>query len=283
MQDHAFPERRVYNDPSFPVSCWEGSQLQYVAHWHGEVELLYILQGRMRVSVNRQCQELGPGDLALIGSGEIHYYEGPDPECRYMILIFAPELTGQPSGWPRRKGPHASVIRGTDGRPDAGWKEITELMKVVLREAAGKQTAWKGMVRAALWELTARAERMLPADAAHSGDGRFGETHDRMQKALNYIYLHCLKPVRLTDVAKTASMSPSHFSRTFSRYTGQNLNSYVNCLRIKRAKELLERTESIVDIAYESGFDSVRNFNRAFKKAESVTPREYRRLLASRP
>lgn len=50
---------------------------------------------------------------------------------------------------------------------------------------------------------------------------------------------------------------------------------FINSLRVDSACSLLVKSSSITDVAYASGFSSVRTFNRAFLKHMHVTPREY--------
>ncbi len=277
MRVHAFAEHRKYADEDFPVSCWEGSDLRYVAHWHGEVELLFVSRGRLRMSINQRRVELGPGDLAIVGSNAIHYYEGADEACRYRIVIFSPELTGRPEGWSPRGAGAQSVVRGVSGRVNPLWADIPRLMGTAVREAAAREKAWQAMVHAALWEITARLDRLgLPGEGPLPDD-RGESALDRMQKAIRYLHRNFLKPVGLAEAARAAALCPTHFSRLFSRFTGQNLSSFLNGLRVEKAKERLEGTERIVDIALACGFESVRSFNRAFKAHTGQTPRDYRR------
>ena len=50
---------------------------------------------------------------------------------------------------------------------------------------------------------------------------------------------------------------------------------FINQLRIERACDLLKEDVSITEVAYASGFSSVRTFNRAFFKCMDMTPRDY--------
>ena len=81
----------------------------------------------------------------------------------------------------------------------------------------------------------------------------------------------------LIGLAGIARLSPYHFLRTFQSLTGTTPHQYLLRLRLRRAALRL-RTEKarIVDIALESGFNDVTNFNRTFRAEFGVNPRAYR-------
>lgn len=72
-------------------------------------------------------------------------------------------------------------------------------------------------------------------------------------------------------------MSPVRFGKAFKAYTGKKLGDYINELRVRDAKQLLEAGEMpISEIAFEVGFESLRSFNRVFYKQTGMTPTDYR-------
>ncbi len=82
----------------------------------------------------------------------------------------------------------------------------------------------------------------------------------------------------LGRLAREAGLSPYHFLRTFERLTGLTPHQYVLRARLREAAIRLaaEHRAKILDIALDSGFGDVSNFNRAFRAEFGVTPRVYR-------
>jgi AraC-like DNA-binding protein len=73
-------------------------------------------------------------------------------------------------------------------------------------------------------------------------------------------------------------MSPYHFLRVFSAACGVTPHQYVRRARLRRAAErLLAEPSRIIDIALDSGFSDVSNFNHAFRAEFGVSPSSYRR------
>jgi AraC-like DNA-binding protein/ligand-binding sensor protein len=82
----------------------------------------------------------------------------------------------------------------------------------------------------------------------------------------------------LTDAAKAAGMSVGHFSRFFHKKAGVTFIRYLQSRRIREAKHLLaDPDRSISDICFAGGFNSLTHFNRVFRQAEGIGPRQFRR------
>ena len=82
----------------------------------------------------------------------------------------------------------------------------------------------------------------------------------------------------LGALARTARLSPYHFLRTFERITGVTPHQYVLRARLRRAAtHLVTGPGKILDLALESGFGDLSNFNRAFRAEFGMSPRAYRR------
>ncbi|MDR0270744.1 PocR ligand-binding domain-containing protein [Paenibacillus sp.] len=100
-----------------------------------------------------------------------------------------------------------------------------------------------------------------------------------LQPAFDYIYRHKRENVRLQDMAGLCHVSPSYFSRVFTRETGENFSVFIPRLKIEWAKQLLETTGlSVNQISDELGFADPGYFIKTFKKFESLTPAVYRKI-----
>ena len=84
--------------------------------------------------------------------------------------------------------------------------------------------------------------------------------------------------IKLNDAAKYAYVNPSHLSRVFNKEMHCNFRTYLNNIRIEKAKSLLQEPElSIVDISNQVGFTDQSYFNKIFKQMTSLTPYQYRK------
>lgn len=82
----------------------------------------------------------------------------------------------------------------------------------------------------------------------------------------------------LSSMAREAGLSPYHFLRVFERLTGVTPHQYVVRARLREAAFRLASTRSkVLDVAFDSGFGDVSNFNRGFRAEFGFSPRKFRR------
>lgn len=101
-----------------------------------------------------------------------------------------------------------------------------------------------------------------------------------IDKSIEYMHSNLDQKITLESLAKTAHMSPSYYSRTFKKETGQSCISYLNQIRLERVKRLLmEGDKSITEIALECGFSSPAYLSSSFYRRYKLSPTEYQNLL----
>jgi len=104
-----------------------------------------------------------------------------------------------------------------------------------------------------------------------------GSDSRRVLKVKNYINDHYMEELRLPQLSEMVGMTPSAFSRFFKLRTGKTLNEYVVDVRLGHAARLLvDTTDSIAEICYLCGFNTLSNFNRLFKKRKGHNPTAFR-------
>ncbi|SHF00764.1 response regulator transcription factor [Clostridium fallax] len=95
--------------------------------------------------------------------------------------------------------------------------------------------------------------------------------------AIDYINDNLKENISLEKVASVCNLSPCYFSKLFKKEVGLNFISYVNNVKINKAKEILELTDTpILNLALDLGFEDCGYFIRVFKRLEGVTPKKYR-------
>lgn len=98
----------------------------------------------------------------------------------------------------------------------------------------------------------------------------------RVTRAVRFIDAHPAADLTLARLANDAGLSPYHFLRTFERLTGVTPHQYVLRARLREAAlRLSAEPGKVVDIALDSGFGDVSNFNRAFRAEFGLRPRAY--------
>ncbi|MBI9083514.1 MAG: AraC family transcriptional regulator [Desulfobacterales bacterium] len=99
----------------------------------------------------------------------------------------------------------------------------------------------------------------------------------RVLRAMIYMDKHLDRRCRLEHVADVACLSPFHFHRLFTRYTGETPNRHFLRRRLERAaRRLSEASDRVIDIALEAGYESHHAFSKAFRQWAGISPSRFR-------
>ncbi len=115
----------------------------------------------------------------------------------------------------------------------------------------------------------------------HSHAYRVGQTDLHRDEAIalvqSYLGKHFASPLRLSQLAQQAGLSERSLTRRFKQATGQSPLDYLNTLRLRTARELLQQSNlAISDIAQTAGIPDPNYFSRLFRREYGVTPKQYR-------
>ena len=96
-------------------------------------------------------------------------------------------------------------------------------------------------------------------------------------KAVDYISQHYMEDISLGYLAELACKSTNYFSCIFKKEMGMNFNEYLNEVRIRRAKELLRTTDSMIyEVSESVGYHDYKYFTKVFKKVCGCSPSEFK-------
>ncbi len=114
-------------------------------------------------------------------------------------------------------------------------------------------------------------------DAAAANQGA-ELNHALIQKSLAFIDQNlCESGLTLDRVASQVYISKFYYSRIFQNYVGVGFKEYVMQRRIERAKDFLDKGESVTNTCYLVGYNDLTHFSRVFKKLVGIQPSKYRR------
>ena len=105
---------------------------------------------------------------------------------------------------------------------------------------------------------------------------QLSEDYKRVEQAILFIEQHIHQQPGLKDVAASINLSEYHFQRLFARWVGISPKRFLQFLTKEYAKELLERSENLLAVAYETGLSSPSRLHDLFVACEAVTPGEFK-------
>jgi len=108
---------------------------------------------------------------------------------------------------------------------------------------------------------------------------------DPLERAIAHVEAHAFEPISLASLAGVAGLSPYHFARAFAARFGLTPMAFVRARRLGLAAKALRGADppSLVNLAFDTGFESQEGFTRAFKRAFGVSPGRYRRDRQAAP
>ena len=126
----------------------------------------------------------------------------------------------------------------------------------------------------AMLEVFARHLETIAGGLAPKQDK--GSPHIR--RVRGYIEEHPEKELSLASVAKLINLSAHYLCKKFKHETGMSFTDYVEHVRVEKAKSLLrDPARRVNEVCFDSGFRSLSQFNRAFKKQAGTSPTSFRR------
>lgn len=250
-------------------------------HHHPEFELTLTLNSRGQRFIGDHIGDYGDGDLVLIGPNLPHTWVSreriaPGPHVA-QVMWFHPD-------WAAALGVTLVELRPVLALLERARTGLT-FCQIIAGEARGHVTALfakppeeRVLPLLVLLQLLATDRDATPlATIAATPTVPAGSDRGRIDRVLDHIHLNYASGLSLPALADIAALSPSGLHRLFRRHTQQTITGYVTALRIGEACALLSGTSRpIAHIAGDIGYDSLANFNRQFKAAKVMTPREYR-------
>ena len=97
-----------------------------------------------------------------------------------------------------------------------------------------------------------------------------------IQRTKKFLEEHLASPIRLRDIGRAVGASPAYLTDLFRRIEGVSLHQYLTQLRLARALAELPHTESLTDLALDTGFSSHSHFSAVFRRAFDCTPSQFR-------
>ncbi|MFZ4376793.1 MAG: AraC family transcriptional regulator [Saprospiraceae bacterium] len=127
-------------------------------------------------------------------------------------------------------------------------------------------------------KLSKSTDYQYIASTTYSNTHKISET-ERMRRVHEYVLKHFKENINLSTVASLSNMTDAAFCRYFKSRTNKTFSDFVKEIRIGNAcKMLQDENKSISQTCYESGYNTVSNFNNQFKSLKGISPKQYQKL-----
>jgi AraC-like DNA-binding protein len=276
-------------DKSFVVFRETGTYFPCPWHFHPEFELVLVLRSTGRRMVGDHIGYFDEGDLVFMGSGIPHVWVNDDQfiagKASYpadaIVVHFMESFLGDKFLSIPEMENFKNILRlSSRGMALHGETrtKINNLMKGMptmsgLKRLSALFDIFDLLANTTEYELLASPGYLQKIELKAS---------DRFGKVTEYIMKNFDKEITLPEVASIANMAVTTFCNFFKDHFRVTFVEYLNTIRIGYACKLLaDEDQNIVEIAYESGFKNLANFNRQFKRFKNMTPSEYRKTIST--
>ena len=233
-----------------------GENFSFPPHMHQCFEIAIVLDGNMTITVSNKIYNLSRGEAIFIFPNQLHSFSSE--KSKHMILIFSPKIV------------QSFSVKYSEMLPTSA-KFVPDKHLVSALDALEPQDsviAMKGL----LYSVSADFERQASFSESYSNED------DLLMKIFKYVDANYRGECTLEAAAHAMGYDHAYISRYFKKATGISYNSYVNMCRLSNASYLLKNSDlSVLECSIESGYKSLRSFNRNFKEYFSATPLEYKR------
>lgn len=289
--DYRLREQISHDLAEFPITffCDELASLPHFAgplHWHPDFEIAAALHHALEFQIDLQHVILRPGESIFINGNVLHAIRQlsgdaaePMPNIVFSGALVAPENTAiyrkyiQPIA-------HCESLPYIIFHHDGGWQdEVNHLVRSVCRRLQAQEPCYELAVQRELSEVIEHIVSHFDAHPRREARRMQFNARIRLHKMLSFIHEHYARDISLGEIASAAHVSRTEADRCFKAFTGSSPVEVLIRYRLQMARcRLQDTTQTLQEICYACGFNSVSYFCRQFRRLYGCTPGQIRKL-----
>lgn len=249
-------------------------------HYHDFDKIIVFWGGKVNYMIEGCYYELKPGDIVLVGHGQIHrpvidnqvpyersiLYISTEYLRRYLTQEYDPSLC-----FARASSEKSYVLR----LPEAVRAEAERTLLRLERCSAGKQYGYELEMQLLFLTFMLEINRIVEGGRGFREISPEAVFNQKIVEILNYIGEHLTGEISVDGLADRFYVSKYHLMRTFKKETGYTIHRYITEKRMILAKEKLLSGSPAVKVSEECGYSDYSTFLRAFSQNTGMTPSEF--------
>ena len=271
---------------------------QIPVHWHDELEIIYVKNGKLQVNISGENYIGNPKDAFVVSPGSLHFMGSSTGDADYYTFLFpleyisfqtddlmektimSPLKLGRFMIKPQIDDAAADICkrlisineqisdinqRNPEGGENHRYNQPDDIV------AANLNAQFKTKITLIRFFQKMWNNGLIVENNANG----FNTTEKEM---ITYIRQNYTREISLREFGAQFHLSEKYISRYFKEHFHITLSQYINHLRLEHAKQLLqESTLPVTEVALQSGYQNVSYFIRCFKKMYGVSPLKYRK------
>lgn len=286
----ALQKSPIPNTRAFVVKLLKEPVFDTNWHFHSEYQLFLVLNGSGTRFIGDTIAPFVAGDFTLTGPNLPHLWKSDykgDIKNRNnwsegIVVYFNENLIGenllQKEESIKIRQLFKNSLRGIC--VDSNTSKSIQQSLLNLLKFEGFEAVLE-LLKILNW-LSKSKETKLLASPGYTNTLKVGDTA-RMNKVYAYTMKHFKNKITVGYLAELTNMTPTSFSRYFKTHANKTFSDFISEIRIGHAcKLLIEKKMNISEAAFNSGFQTVSNFNRQFKKITKRTPMVYKKAYLAK-
>lgn len=250
-----------HNDRIVDLKLFTAANATVSSHFHRSFEMIYVTKGKIKSVINGQTIIADEDDIVFVQKYYAHSYDVVTDYEKYVFMI-------PPNIYTDFEKQLAKMTLPSHMADKEFNRTLKPLIENLAKNLSSKsKLIKKGYMNVIMGELIAHYP-LLPIQKNNSVE--------LLVKILDYIDENYDKALSLDSISSVFGYNKYYFSKLFNRYIGENLNNYINIIRLQQMMNKAKKTDkvNITDLAYECGFESLSTFYRYFKKIYGSSPKE---------
>ena len=254
-------------------------------HFHKDYEIVFVKKSSGKRIVGDHVDNFNDGDLVFVGPDLPHawfndsaYYGEQEDLLAQSVVVYLKSTWLERNVLPM---PQTGKLKNMLENSRRGIRfygetaqQISKLLSDMYRTEGLRQVADLFTV---LFLMSETKECEFLAGINYLNTHSENETA-RLNRVYEYVMRNFSSEISLENAADVANMTANAFSRYFKKQTQKNFSQFVNEIRIGHAcRLLLKKDLSVVEVCYESGYQSITNFNKFFRRITGKSPVQYRK------
>ncbi|RKN71827.1 AraC family transcriptional regulator [Paenibacillus ginsengarvi] len=266
---------------------WENKAPDEYYHAHEGMELLYLHEGTGRLILNDRLYLLQPRTLIYFKPYQVHLLRYDIPRLRSIVKINLPLVKSYLPMFPQMSAFISLLEKNREGpqmfqlnpKQDHELNNQLGFLHHTLSSVPNHEKKEQFVIS---WMQFMSYLKTYVFTELAAEEGMMLRHSHHAEKVVVWIDEHYKEPFCLERLSENVHLSASYLSNLFRHYTGSTITEYIMKRRLDEARHLLAHTSLSIDqVGKQSGFPNPPYFSRCFKKRHTVTPQQYRAIVAS--
>lgn len=271
MEKYIHEKIRTREDIQVRFDIYRDSNNLITNHWHNSMEIIYIREGCMDVTINNFQHVLEEGDFVIINSADVH-----STYCHENCLVILLQI---PYSFLKKSIPgydnmrFERTLRSEEDKSAHIRSILLEMQSINDEKPEGFSLHFFSLLYDFLYTMVQSCKVEIDTAVKIRTDKNLR----RLESVMNYVKSNYASPITLEEASAVIALNPEYFCRFFKKYMGITFLEYVNRVRLARVYEDLMNTDlTITGILERNGCTNYKLFMKNFKSTYGCTPMQMR-------